>query len=84
MGTLVMELDFIGYQAFHFQVVGFSSNVIVFGVDMSSSVHVDNKMKDILILGRVPTQGLEHTLTAGSMYSINFKVTKKKFRLSLQ
>ena len=26
-------------------------NVIVFGVDMSSSVHIDNKKKDILILG---------------------------------
>ena len=31
---------------------------------MSSSAHVDNKKKDILILGRSPTQGLEHTLTA--------------------
>ena len=32
---------------------------------MSSSAHVDNKGKDILILGRGPTQGLgEHSLTA--------------------
>ena len=31
---------------------------------MSSSGHVDNKKKDILILGKGPTQGLEHTLTA--------------------
>ena len=30
-----------------------------------------------------PTQGLEHTLTAEKMYSINFTVTKKKFCLSL-
>ena len=30
-----------------------------------------------------PTQGLEHTLTAGKMYSINFTVTRKKFCLSL-
>ena len=28
-------------------------------------------------------QGLEHTLTAEKMYSINFTVTKKKFCLSL-
>ena len=34
-------------------------NVIIFGVDMSSSVHTDNKKKDILILGKVPTQGLD-------------------------
>ena len=31
---------------------------------MSSSAHVDNKKKDVLILGKGPTQGLEHTLTA--------------------
>ena len=31
---------------------------------MSSSAHVDNKKKHILILGKGPTQGLEHTLTA--------------------
>ena len=51
---------------------------------MSSSVHVDNKGKDILILGSGPTQGLgEHSLTAEKMYSINFTLTKKKFCLSL-
>ena len=50
---------------------------------MSSSAHVDNKKKDILILRKVPTQGLEHTLTAEKIYSINFTVTKKKFCSSL-
>ena len=35
---------------------GFGENVIIFGVDMSSSVHVDNKKKDILILVEGPTQ----------------------------
>ena len=38
-------------------------NVIIFGVDMSSSQHIDDKKKDTLILGKAPTQGLEHTLT---------------------
>ena len=61
---------------------GFGQNVIIFGVDMSSSAHIDNK-KDILILGKGLTQGLEHTLTAEKMYSINFTVTKKNFCLSL-
>ena len=50
---------------------------------MSSSIHIDNKKKDILVLGRGPTEGLESTLTAEKMYSINFTVTKKKFCLSL-
>ena len=45
-------------------------------VDTSSSAHINNKKKDILILG--PKQGLEHTITAEKMYSINFTVTKKK------
>ena len=32
----------------------------------------------VLVLGIGPTQGLEHTLTAEKMYSINFTVTKKE------
>ena len=39
-------------------------NVIVFGVDMSSSTKIDNREKEILILGKGPTQGLEHTPNA--------------------
>ena len=50
--------------SFSFPGGGFVQNVIVFRADMSYSVHVDNKKKDILILGKGPTQGLEHTLTA--------------------
>ena len=62
---------------------GFGQNVLIFGADMSSSIHIDNKKKDILVVGREPTQGLESTLTAEKMYSINFTVTKKTFCLSL-
>ena len=62
----------------------FGQNVLIFGADMSSSPHVDNKGKDILVLGRGPTQGLgENSLTAEKIYSINFTVTKKKFYLRL-
>ena len=42
---------------------GFGQNVLIFGADISSSIHIDNKKKDILVLGRGPTQGLERTLT---------------------
>ena len=63
--------------------IGIGRNVIIFGVDMSSLTKIDNKKKDILILGKGPTQGLEHTLSAEKMYSINFTVTGKKFCLSL-
>ena len=46
---------------------------------MSYFVHVDNKKKDILILGDGHTEGLEHTLTSEKMFSINFTVTKIHF-----
>ena len=48
---------------------------------MSSSAHIDNKKK--LVLGKGPTQSIEHTLTAEKMYSINFTVVRKVFCLSL-
>ena len=45
------------------------TNVIIFGVDISSSTKIDNKGKDNLILGLAPTQGLgEHLLSAEKMY----------------
>ena len=66
--------------SFSFPSGGFGQNVLIFGADMSSSIH---KKKDILVLGKGPTQELECTLTAEKMYSINFTVTKKKFCLSL-
>ena len=62
---------------------GFVRNFIIFGVDMSSSVHVDNKKKDILILGDSGTQGLDGTaLTAEEKYLIDF-TENKEFSLSL-
>ena len=66
--------------SFSFPGGGFGQNIIIFGVDMNSSIHIDNKGKYILILGKGPTQGLgEHSLTAEKMYSINIT----KFLLSL-
>ena len=70
--------------SFSFPGGGFGQNAIIFGADMNSSIHIDNKKKDILILGLGPTQGLgENSLTAEKIYSINFTITKKKFCLSL-
>ena len=57
---------------------------MIFGVDISSSVHVDNKGKDILALGKGSTQGLgEHSLTVEKIYSISFSATKRRSCLSL-
>ena len=49
----------------------------MFGVDMSLSLHIDNTKKDIFILGKGPTQGLEHKLTAEKLYLINFTENNK-------
>ena len=63
---------------------GFGRNCIIFLVDISSSVHVDNKKKDILILGEGPTQGLDGTtLTTEKFYSIDFTENNKNVCLSL-
>ena len=69
--------------SFSFPGGGFCQNVLIFVVHMSSSAHIDNKKKHILVLLKGSTQGFEHNLTAEKMYSINFTVTKKKFCLSL-
>ena len=58
-------------------------NEIIFGVDMSLSSKIDNRKKDILTLGKGPTQGLEHTLSAEKLYSINFTKKNTKFCLRL-
>ena len=46
--------------AFSFQGDGFGQNVLILGADISSSAHLDNKKKDILVLGKGPMQGLDH------------------------
>ena len=59
-------------------------NAIIFWVDMSSSVHANNKNKDILILGKGRTKGLDNTtLTTEAKYSINFSRSQRKFWISL-
>ena len=52
MGILVMVLDLIEDQAFSFPGGGFGQNVLIFGVGMSYSSHIDNNKKNILVLGK--------------------------------
>ena len=49
--------------SFSFPGGGYGQTVLIFGVDISSSPHIDNKKKT-LVLGFGPTQVSEHTLTA--------------------
>ena len=74
-------IGFDSRSSFSFPSGGFGQIVLIFGIDMSISIHFDKKKKDILVLGRGPTRGLESTLTAEKC--THFTVTKKKFCLSL-
>ena len=65
-------IGFDRHGSFAFPDTGSGKNVIMFGVDMSSSAHIDQKKKDILILGNSPTQGLQHALTTEKLSLINF------------
>ena len=53
-------------------------NVISFGSDMTSSVHIDNKNRDILVLDEGSIQGLDDTtLTVEAIYPIDFTQCRK-------
>ena len=65
-------------------VISDEKNVIIFGVDNSSSVNIDSRNKNILVLGEGSTQGLEDvTVTAEAKCSVNCTESKKTFVLSL-
>ena len=68
------RISFDRTSSFSFPGSGYGQNVIVFGVDMNSSIHIDNKGKDILILGKDPTQGLGEQLQKKCIPSILAKI----------
>ena len=49
------EIGFDSRSEFSFTDGSVGKNVIIFGADISSSVHIDNENKDTLILGEGPT-----------------------------
>ena len=78
------SIGFAFHSEFSFTDGSMGKNVIIFGSDMSSSSHIDNKNKDILIHGEGPTQGLDDTtVIAEAKYPINFTQPNKRLVLSL-
>ena len=62
----------------------FGRNCIIFGADMSNSLHANNKKSSILVLGKDFVQGInDTTIYVEKLYSINFTENNKKFCLSL-
>ena len=62
--------------SFSFPGGGVGQNAILFGVDMSSSTKIDNGKKDILVLGKGPTQGLEHEVMMFWWLLMNWKTLR--------
>ena len=63
---------------------GYDRNIIIFGADMSSSVHANNKTRSILVLGKDFIQEIDGTnIYAEKRNPTNFTVHKKKICLSL-
>ena len=62
----------------------FARSVIIFGVDNSSSSHVDNCKNNFLILGEGPTYGINGSFgSPEKKLSINFTEANTKFCFSL-
>ena len=80
---LDMVLDLI-QASFSYPSGGYGKNVIIFGADMSTFTHANNKTKSILVLGKDVRQGIDSkTIYAEKMYSTNFTVDNKKLCLGL-
>ena len=63
---------------------GFGRNCIIFGTDLTNSMHANNKTNNILVLGKDFTQGINGTtIYAEKLCSINFTENNKKVCLSL-
>ena len=62
----------------------FGRNCIIFGADMGSSSHANNRKNNILVIGQDFVQEINGTtIYAEILYSINFTKNNKKFSLSL-
>ena len=66
-------------QNFDFTDGSMGKNILIFGTDVSSSVHINNERKDILILCEGPTQRLH----GEAIYPVNFTQPNKRFVLRL-
>ena len=61
----------------------FAGNIVIFGVDNSSSSHTDNRKNNFLVLGEGPTSGINNSIGAAEKkFSFNFSKANTKFCLS--
>ena len=72
--------EFDSGSPFSFPVFDFGKNVVICAADNSSSIHIDNQKKDILVFGEGATQELDDsTITGEAKYSISSSRSQRKF-----
>ena len=68
----------------NFNRVTIAKNVIIFGVDTSSSIHATNRANNIYVIGKESIQGInDTTIYAEKLFHNNFTEFGVKFVLSL-
>ena len=75
INTIIQDMVFVldSRSFFSFSNCDWGKHFAVFGIDNSSSFHIDNKKKFKLVLGGGPTRSLDDaTITTEAKYSINF------------
>ena len=75
LNIIIQDVVFIldSRSLFSFSNCDCGKNLVIFGIDNSSWVHIDNKKKFKLVLGEGPTHSLgDATITTEAKYSINF------------
>ena len=66
--------------SFSFPGGGVGQNVLIFEADMSSSAHINNKKKDILVLGEGPTQLLDYNGENSYLFANGTEICKFKVK----
>ena len=75
INIIIQDMGFIldSRSFFSFSNYDWGKYFAIFGIDNSSSVHIDNKKKFKLVLGESPTHSLDDaTITSEAKDSINF------------
>ena len=62
MDMVVMVVNLMHVHHFHYQMVNGVKIFVIFGIDNSSSMHANNRKKDILVLGQGSIDGLDNNM----------------------
>ena len=81
INTLDMVLVLIQKIAFYMQIKTYGVNVIIFGCDLSSSIHANNKINRISLLSKISTSVNETAIYTEKIIEIILLLLVKKLFL---